>query len=111
MQFSLMNNTPVHFIFGIIMVIIFIITTFKLKGPQKKLGLRAMHIVFVPVFLSGAYIWTIVPFSIPLLIKSVAASIAFFFMTKIAKDPSDLTNWVVCGTLISIGGTLAVTMI
>jgi hypothetical protein len=106
-----MNNTPIHFIFGVIMVITFLITVFKLTGSKRKIGLRLMHILFIPVFFSGVYIWTLVPFSLPLLIKSVAATIAFYFMTKIVKEPSNLTNWIVCGVLISIGGTLAITMI
>lgn len=111
MHVSLMNNTPIHFIWGVILIITFLFTVFKLTGAKRKIGLRLMHIFFIPVFFSGVYVWTLVPFSIPLLVKSVAATVVFYFMTKIVKEPSNLVNWIVCGVLVSIDGTLAITMI
>ena len=111
MHFSIMNNTPIHFIFASALVAVFLFTVFKLQEEQRSKGLVIMHILFIPVLLSGMYVWTLVPFSIPLLIKSVGAMVAYWFMTRIVKNPSTMMNWVLCGAIIAVGGTLAVTMI
>ena len=111
MQFSIMNNTPIHFIFAISLFAIFLFTVFKLKEEQRPMGLKIMHILFIPVLLSGIYVWTLVPFSIPLLIKSVGATVAYWFMTRIIANPSTISNWVLCGAIMMVGGALAITMI
>lgn len=111
MHFSFMNNTPVHFIVSIILFAVFLITVFKLKEEHRATGLRIMHILFIPVLLSGIYVWTLVPFSIPLLVKSVGATAAYWLMTRIVTNPSNMAAWAACGALMAVGGTLAVTMI
>lgn len=115
MNFSIMNNTSAHFIPAGILLLTFLWTVFSIKKNEQKdnrpTGLLIMHLLFVCVLLSGAYIWTLVPFSIPLLIKSVGGIVLYYFMTRIVKNRLVITNWVVMGVIATVGLTLAFTMI
>lgn len=111
MHFSIMNNTPIHFLFSGALVVVFLFTVFKLKEEQRPKGLKVMNILFIPVLLSGIYVWALVPFSIPLLIKSVGALVVYWLMVRIVKNPSIVINWAMCGAILMVGGTLAITMI
>ena len=111
MQFSLMNNTPLHFIFAGILLVAFLVTVFKLNKEERPKGLKVMHILFVPVLLSGIYVWTLVPFSLPLLVKSVGALVLYWLMVRIVRNPPLILNWALSGAIVAVGLTLAVSMI
>lgn len=115
MHFSIMNNTPAHFIPAGLLLLTFLWTVFSLKKNEQKdnrsTGLLIMNLLFVCVLISGAYIWTLVPFSIPLLIKSVGGIVLYYIMTRIVKNRLIITNWVLMGVIATVGLTLAFTMI
>lgn len=100
---SLMNNTPIHFFLVLIMLGLFFWGTFFAKEETKENILKVMKAWFVVVFFSGVYIWTIVDFSIPLLIKSVAATFAFFIMLRLVKNPFNKRLWGILISDVSLG--------
>ena len=82
---SLMNNTPIHLIVGIVMICLLVFGAFFATEEQKDKVIKIMIAWFIIVLLTGVYIWTLVDFSIPLLIKSLFATIAFVIMLKLLK--------------------------
>jgi hypothetical protein len=87
MHFSIMNKTPFHFIAEGALLIIFLWATFLASDTQKSKGLIAMHFLFALVLMAGIYIWTLVPFSFPLLIKSAGGIGLYGIMIQIVKNP------------------------
>ncbi|ATB69658.1 putative membrane protein [Sulfurospirillum diekertiae] len=108
---SIMNNTPVHFFLSGIMIGLFVWATFFANEEQKVKAVKIMKVWFALVLLSGCYVWTLVPFSIPLLIKSVGGIFLFWFMLQIVKDPTSKPFWglAVLTTIVGLG--LAFTVI
>jgi len=104
---SLMNNTPIHLIVGIVMVGLLVFGAFFAKEEQKDKVIKMMLAWFVIAFLTGTYVWTLVEFSIPLLIKSVFATIAFVIMIKIVKEPKNMKLWIALVFFMSIGAFMA----
>lgn len=106
---SIMNNTPIHFGIAGVMIGLFIWATFFAKDKEKAMNI--MKIWFVFVLLSGCYVWTLVDFSIPLLIKSVGGIALFWFLLQIVRNPKSKLFWSLAIITATVGLTLAFTMI
>lgn len=111
MNFAIMNNTPCHFLIAGVLLALFLWTTFFASESSKPKGLLAMHCLFVLVLISGAYVWKLVPFSIPLLIKSVGGIVLYGVMTQIVKNPKSGLYWFLFVAIATVGLSLAFTMI
>ncbi len=108
---SIMNNSPMHFLFATVLIVLFIWATFYAKEEEKEKALKMMKICFVFVFISGCVIWTLVDFSIALLIKSVGGVALFWFLFEIFKNPRSKLFWLLAVITAIVGLTLAFTMI
>ncbi len=108
---SIMNNTPIHFFLAAIMLGIFIWAAFFTKEAQKPKARKIMMYWFVLVFLSGGAVWTLVDFSIPLLIKSVGGVLLFWVMLEIVKSPVSKLFWSLFVAIATVGLGLAWTSI
>lgn len=101
---SFMNNTPWHMLFAMIFMAMLIVSAVS-KSPATKAKLKkAMIAVFVLIVISGFYVWTLVPFSLPLLIKTVIGFFMFAALMKIAENPKNKKAWItvaICGAIAS----------
>ena len=104
---SLMNNTPIHLIVGIVMICLLVFGAFFATEEQKDKVIKIMIAWFIIVLLTGVYIWTLVDFSIPLLIKSLFATIAFVIMLKIVKNSKNIKLWIALTGFMSVGAFMA----
>ncbi|SDZ74523.1 hypothetical protein SAMN05660420_00081 [Desulfuromusa kysingii] len=111
MHFAIMNNTPCHFVIASALLALFLWTTFFASESSQPKGLLAMHGLFVLVLISGCYVWTLVPFSLPLLIKSVGGIVLYGVMTQIVKNPKSVLLWSLFVAIATVGLGLAFTVI
>lgn len=108
---SIMNNSFVHFFIAGALLGLFVWATFFTKGEEQAKAVKMMKICFIFVLLSGCMIWTIVDFSIPLLIKSVGGIALFWFLLQIVKEPTSKLFWGLSVVTATVGLSLAFTMI
>ena len=108
---SIMNNTPVHFLIAGVMLGLFVWAAFFTKDEQQEKAIKIMKGWFVLVLLSGCMVWTLVPFSLPLLIKSVGGVVLFWVMLQIVKNPVSKLFWGLFVAIATVGLGLAWTTI
>lgn len=106
-NFSIMNNTPYHFLIASVMLVVFFIAVFTKNKDLKPKLVTAMKVIFVLLVLSGCYVWLLVPFSIPLLVKSLGGIFLFWVMLQLTKNPKSTLYWVLFVATAAVGLTLA----
>ena len=101
MNFAIMNNTPFHFLIAGVVLALFLTAVFTKNEDTKNKLIQAMKILFVFVVLSGCAVWFMVPFSLPLLVKSLGGFVLFWTMLQIVKEPKNVPFW---GLFVGIAG-------
>lgn len=104
---QIMNHTPWHFLAGSVVLALFLTAVFS-KDDKRIAALRkAMYVVFALTVLSGLYVWTLVDFSWPLLIKSLGGFVLFWTMLQLIKNRTSKLYWGLFVSIAAVGLTLA----
>lgn len=107
MNFSIMNNTPFHFIIATITLLVFLGAVFTKDETLKKRLVLAMELLFVLVLLTGCYIWTLVPITLAVVVKSLGGIALMLTMVGLTKSPGNKLYWVLFVAIAAVGLTLA----
>jgi len=106
-SFAIMNNTPFHFLLGGSTLLLFILNLVSTNPSYQQTLKRALVGMFMLALASGLYVWTLVPFSLPLLTKSIGGIFLFWVMLQLIKSPSSVLFWGLLCATASVGLTLA----
>lgn len=104
---KIMNHTPWHFLVASVLLVIFFVTTFSDNQELKTKLRKIMYVVFGFTVLTGFYVWTLVDFSLPLLIKSIGGFALFWVMLQLTKDRFNKLYWGLFILIAGVGLTLA----
>ena len=104
--FSIMNNTPLHFLVAGITLIVFLAAVFS-KDQLKKTLTFALQLLFGLVLISGLYVWTLTPISWAVVVKSLGGVVLMWTMLQIIKTPSRTPYWVLFVGVAGVGLSLA----
>ncbi|MEX1275503.1 MAG: hypothetical protein WEE20_06195 [Bacteroidota bacterium] len=107
MNFSIMNNTPFHFIIASITLLVFLGALLVNDSKLKASLTLALKILFVLVLLSGLYILTLVPITAAVIVKSLGGLVLMWAMLELIKTPSQLLYWGLFVVVAGVGLTLA----
>jgi len=105
--FSIMNNTPFHFVFSALELAAFLGALLVKEDKTKERFVLAMKIVFALVLISGVVVWFLVPFSAALLVKSVGGIVLFWVMLQIVEEPQSVLYWALFIGIAVVGLGLA----
>ncbi|RNC62968.1 MAG: hypothetical protein AWM53_01797 [Candidatus Dichloromethanomonas elyunquensis] len=104
---QIMNHAPWHFLVASVLLVLFFVATFSDNQDLKTKLRKIMHVVFVFTVLTGCYVWTLVNFSLPLLIKSIGGFALFWVMIQLTKNRSNKLYWGLFVLIAAVGLTLA----
>lgn len=108
---EIMNNSPWHFIFAGIVLVLFLIAVFSKSDELKAKIQKAMYVFFGIAVIAGFYIWTLVDFSFPLLVKTVGGFVLFWTMLQLIKNPKSKLFWVLFVVIATVGLSFAFLLI
>jgi hypothetical protein len=74
---------------------------------MKKNLVLAIKALFVLLLLSGAFIWTIVPITLAVVVKSLGGLALMLTMIELIKEPSSRLYWLLFVVIAAVGLTLA----
>ncbi|MCG1026182.1 MULTISPECIES: hypothetical protein [Dehalobacter] len=104
---EIMNHTPWHFLAASVLLVLFFIATFSDDQNLKTKLRKIMYVVFGFAVLTGCYVWTLVDFSLPLLIKSIGGFALFWVMIQLTKNRFNKLYWGLFILIAAVGLTLA----
>ena len=107
MEFSIMNNTPTHFILAGLSLAAFLGALLTKNEGMKKNLVLAIKALFVLLLLSGAFIWTIVPITLAVVVKSLGGLALMLTMIELIKEPGSRLYWLLFVIIAAVGLTLA----
>ncbi len=105
--FSIMNNTPAHFLLVAITLLAFMGALFARDKNLKVQLVFALKVLFGLVLLTGLYIWTLVPITWAVIVKSLGGLVLMWTMLELVKTPKRIPYWGVFVVVATIGLTLA----
>lgn len=108
---EIMNNSPWHFIFAGIVLALFLVAVFSKNNELKAKLQKVMYVFFGLAVIAGIYIWTIVDFSLPLLVKSVGGFVLFWTMLQLIKNPKSKIFWGLFVAIAAVGLSFAFLLI
>ena len=108
---AIMNNTPFHFLAAGLTLVLAGIAAFSADEKRKAQFRLYTQIGFALVVLTGLYIWLIVPFSLPVLVKSLGGLVLFYVILRIIQEPKKPLWWILFGAIALVGLSLALFLI
>lgn len=106
-DFAIMNNTPTHFIASGIGLVIFVAALLTSDDAWKQRLRTWIMIVFALQIITGLFVWTLVPFSLALLTKSLGGLVLMWLLLRLMREPSNRTFWILTVLIAVVGLALA----
>ena len=106
-EFAIMNNTPYHFWLAVLSLGTFAVALFTSDANMKSRLRQILMVLFALQIISGIMVWTIVPFSLALLIKSVGGLFLMWLLLQLINAPSNRTYWILTVLTAVVGLWLA----
>jgi hypothetical protein len=106
-NFAIMNNTPTHFLVAGLTVVTFLAAVFTNNQATKDKLRTALMWLFAIVLLTGLYIWTVVPITAAVIVKSLGGLLLMWTMLQLVKQPRNSAYWILFVAVAAVGLSLA----